>query len=120
MDLSWCIICDRHCIDNNLYCSELCRFQDNTGHHHDNNKIKSITPEFNMFKSPSLVSPPSSPILTPFLYSFQPSHDRRRSTSAGSMQHASLNTSTYTNYQYFPYQLSPSSSSGSSIFGDDT
>ncbi|OBZ82943.1 hypothetical protein A0J61_09007 [Choanephora cucurbitarum] len=28
MDLSWCIICDRHCTDNNLYCSEACKFQD--------------------------------------------------------------------------------------------
>ncbi|KAI7892778.1 uncharacterized protein EV154DRAFT_504087 [Mucor mucedo] len=117
MDLSWCIMCDRHCIDNNLYCSESCRFQDNTGHHHDS-KPKSIQPELNMFKSPSLVSPPSSPILAPFLYSFQPSYDRRRSTSAASMQHAT--TSTCTNYQYFPYQCTPSSPSASSLFDDDT
>ncbi|CAO3614312.1 unnamed protein product [Mucor hiemalis] len=119
MDLSWCIICDRHSIDNNLYCSESCRFQDNNNHHHDNNNsIK--TPENNMFKSPSLVTPPSSPNLTPFLYSFQPSYDRRRSTSAGSLTHTPNSSTTYTNYQYYPYQFTPASPSESSLFADDT
>jgi hypothetical protein len=73
-----------------------------------------------MFKSLSLVSPPASPILTPFLYSFQHSHDRRRS-SASSMTYASnKSTSTYTNCQYYPYQFTPGSPSESSLFADDT
>ncbi|KAI8097922.1 uncharacterized protein B0P05DRAFT_522612, partial [Gilbertella persicaria] len=104
MDLSWCIICDRHCIDNNLYCSEACKFQDMTGQ-------KDSKPD-NIFKSPSLVSPPTSPVLSPFLYSFQPSHDRLR--SAGHI------TRTSHHYQYTPYQFVPSSPSESSLYGDDT
>ncbi|KAL9557000.1 hypothetical protein MBANPS3_001601 [Mucor bainieri] len=120
MDLSWCIICDRHCIDNNLYCSESCRFQDNTDHH-QHSEINKPTHTTDLFKSaPSLVSPPASPVLAPFLYSFQPSYDRRRSTSAGTMMHATTTTSTHTNYQYYPYQFTPSSPSESSLFADDT
>jgi hypothetical protein len=53
------------------------------------------------------------------LYSFQPSYDRRRSTSAGSLTHTT-STTTYTNYQYYPYQFTPASPSESSLYGDDT
>ncbi|KAI8365327.1 uncharacterized protein BYT42DRAFT_618705 [Radiomyces spectabilis] len=28
MDLSWCIICDRHCTEDNLYCSQVCERKD--------------------------------------------------------------------------------------------
>ncbi|CEP19167.1 hypothetical protein [Parasitella parasitica] len=118
MDLSWCIICDRHCIDNNLYCSESCRFQDNADHL-QHPKTSKPNDKSDMFKStPSLVSPPTSPVLGPFLYSFQNSYDRRR--SAGTMMHATATISTHTNYQYYPYQFIPSSPSESSLFADDT
>ncbi|KAI8645262.1 hypothetical protein BD408DRAFT_412068 [Parasitella parasitica] len=117
MDLSWCIICDCHCIDNDLYCSESCRFQDNTDQP-QLCKAKKPNDKTDMFKSsPSLVSPPISPVLGPFLYSFQ-SYDRRR--SAGTIMHATATISTHTNYQYYPYQFTPSSPSESSLFADDT
>ncbi|KAI9472385.1 MAG: hypothetical protein EXX96DRAFT_583866, partial [Benjaminiella poitrasii] len=80
MDLSWCIICDRHCTDNDLYCSDLCRFQDNNGHHsiqHNNNKSPfTMTDSSSMLSksNTSTISPCSSPIRTPFLYSFQSSY----------------------------------------------
>ncbi|KAI8969994.1 hypothetical protein BDF20DRAFT_791067, partial [Mycotypha africana] len=67
MDLSWCIICDRHCADNDLYCSEVCRFQDTDG---QKPMLENTTSMFD--KAPSLVSPPASPIMSPLLYSFQP------------------------------------------------
>ncbi|KAI8335659.1 hypothetical protein EDC96DRAFT_579081 [Choanephora cucurbitarum] len=67
MDLSWCIICDRHCVEDNLYCSELCRIQDVNHHHHH---VKPSSP----------LSPPSSPLLDPFFSSFN-HHDRRTSVT---------------------------------------
>ncbi|EIE75339.1 hypothetical protein G6F57_009548 [Rhizopus arrhizus] len=101
MDLSWCIICDRHCIDNNLYCSESCRFQDSTS--------------INKSSSPLLVTPPASPELTPFLYSL---HDhRRRSANTGNMI---SNNNSATGYHYFPYKFTPGSPSESSLYADDT
>ncbi|ORY95040.1 hypothetical protein BCR43DRAFT_495050 [Syncephalastrum racemosum] len=33
MDLSWCIICDRHSIEDNLYCSDACRLKDQPNQH---------------------------------------------------------------------------------------
>ncbi|EIE88700.1 hypothetical protein RO3G_13411 [Rhizopus delemar RA 99-880] len=68
MDLSWCIICDRHCIEDNLYCSELCRLK-------DNNTITIAKP--NTTHSTGFCSPPASPLLEPFLSSFN--HERRTS-----------------------------------------
>ncbi|KAI8091416.1 uncharacterized protein B0P05DRAFT_527434 [Gilbertella persicaria] len=67
MDLSWCIICDRHCVEDNLYCSELCRVQD-ANHNHS-----TITKQ-----TKTAVTPPSSPLLDPFFSSFN-HHDRRTS-----------------------------------------
>ncbi|KAI8979975.1 hypothetical protein BDB01DRAFT_798315 [Pilobolus umbonatus] len=82
MDLSWCIICDCHCIEDNLYCSESCRIQDVTL----NNKQKN-----NTITTKMLVSPPSSPILDPYLASYN--NDRRTSVtfkSANRPQHESI------------------------------
>ncbi|CAO3699565.1 unnamed protein product [Rhizopus stolonifer] len=63
MDLSWCIICDRHCTEENLYCSEPCRVKD-----------KNLKPTQT---TTALCSPPASPLLEPFLSSFK--HERRTS-----------------------------------------
>ncbi|KAI8354208.1 hypothetical protein BD560DRAFT_407911 [Blakeslea trispora] len=94
MDLSWCIICDRHCTDNNnLYCSEACKFQDNTEGH-------SNTPPSPLFKTITL-SPPSSPVVTHSLYSFQSSNSRRRSSASP--------------FQFAPYSFS-STLSDSSLY----
>ncbi|KAI8139068.1 hypothetical protein BJV82DRAFT_628110 [Fennellomyces sp. T-0311] len=51
MDLSWCIICDRHSIEDNLYCSEACRIKDALS--------QQTTP---VLTTP--LSPPSSPLLS--------------------------------------------------------
>ncbi|KAG1439091.1 hypothetical protein G6F56_012407 [Rhizopus delemar] len=104
MDLSWCIICDRHCVDNNLYCSESCRFQDSTF----------IRPENKPTAPFNSITPPSSPELAPFLYSF---HDHRRRSAAGNMTHT---TNSNTGYHYFPYKFTPGSPSESSLYADDT
>ncbi|CAO3694497.1 unnamed protein product [Rhizopus stolonifer] len=64
MDLSWCIMCDCHCIEDSLYCSESCRAKDKNN---DHTKIN-IT----------LDSPPTSPLFEPFLSYFN--HDRRTYT----------------------------------------
>ncbi|KAI8385805.1 hypothetical protein BD560DRAFT_486785 [Blakeslea trispora] len=78
MDLSWCIICDRHCVEDNLYCSELCRVQDvNHNHAVINGSIKSSSNNKSSSSSP-LCSPPASPLLDPFFSSFN-HHDRRTS-----------------------------------------
>ncbi|CAO3666521.1 unnamed protein product [Rhizopus microsporus] len=65
MDLSWCIMCDQHCIEDNLYCSESCRQKD------ESSKIESKN---------RLCSPPASPLLEPFLSSFN--HERRTSSKS--------------------------------------
>ncbi|KAI9490610.1 hypothetical protein BDB00DRAFT_837268 [Zychaea mexicana] len=52
MDLSWCIICDRHCIEENLYCSTECANKDATCIQH--------TPQIPL----TPLSPPSSPLLS--------------------------------------------------------
>ncbi|KAG1150881.1 hypothetical protein G6F37_010027 [Rhizopus arrhizus] len=92
MDLSWCIICDRHCADNKLYCSEACRFQDST--------------DYNDLKKPSmtntlLITPPPSPEIKPFLYPVQD-----RIIPSDVVCH------------HFSY--TPGSSFASSIYADDT
>ncbi|KAI9347465.1 hypothetical protein BD770DRAFT_475227 [Pilaira anomala] len=69
MDLSWCIICDRHSIEENLYCSESCRIQ-------DVNHKQTIVSNNNK-PATTLRSPPSSPLLDPFFSSFN--HERRTS-----------------------------------------
>ncbi|KAG2224948.1 hypothetical protein INT45_010897 [Circinella minor] len=52
MDLSWCIICDRHSIEENLYCSTECANKDAT------------TQQDKIYQFPSTpLSPPSSPLL---------------------------------------------------------
>ncbi|KAI9276140.1 hypothetical protein BY458DRAFT_506486 [Sporodiniella umbellata] len=99
MDLSWCIICDRHCVDNNLYCSESCRFQDSSCTHPE----KKSTP----FDS---ITPPTSPQMAPLLYSF---HDHRRRSTAG-------NIHSNNGYHYFPYKFTPGSPSESSLFSCDS
>ncbi|CEP19305.1 hypothetical protein [Parasitella parasitica] len=68
MDLSWCIICDRHCVEENLYCSETCRIQDVNDKHSKACSSTSNSP---------LSSPPASPLLDPFFSSFN--HERRTS-----------------------------------------
>ncbi|KAI9322442.1 hypothetical protein BX666DRAFT_1894804 [Dichotomocladium elegans] len=52
MDLSWCIICDRHCLEDNLYCSDECRVKDVQTPYHPS--TFPATP----------LSPPSSPQLS--------------------------------------------------------
>lgn len=104
MDLSWCIICDRHCVDNSLYCSESCRFQDIAS----NYKNKPSNDLFNTSNT-SLVTPPASPELTPFLYTIH--NHRRCSTTNGSFNQQ---------YQHFPYKFTPGSPSESSLYADDT
>ncbi|KAI9260512.1 hypothetical protein BDA99DRAFT_560597 [Phascolomyces articulosus] len=54
MDLSWCIICDRHCIEDNLYCSTECANKDATTTQQDKFYQIPLTP----------LSPPSSPLLS--------------------------------------------------------
>ncbi|KAI8969910.1 hypothetical protein BDF20DRAFT_825912 [Mycotypha africana] len=71
MDLSWCIICDRHCTGDNLYCSETCRTQ-------DIKQKKAYVSPFMFDQSPS-TSLVSSPLLDPFLSSFN--HERRASVT---------------------------------------
>ncbi|KAI9256000.1 hypothetical protein BY458DRAFT_519805 [Sporodiniella umbellata] len=83
MDLSWCIICDRHSVDNNLYCSESCRFQD-SGEPINYKKPSIMHPSPNNF----LITPPTSPEIAPFLY---PVQETRRSSGIRC-----------TGYQYFP------------------
>ncbi|KAG2233459.1 hypothetical protein BDF21DRAFT_418430 [Thamnidium elegans] len=87
MDLSWCIICDRHSIEENLYCSETCRTQD-VNHKHAIVSDKTMT----------LRSPPASPLLDPFFSSFN--HERRTSIT--------ISKSTRTTPDIFGY-MSPSS-----------
>ncbi|KAI9028917.1 hypothetical protein CLU79DRAFT_518445 [Phycomyces nitens] len=70
MDLSWCIICDCHCVEDNLYCSDNCRNKDTS--QRTQNKTS----------SPAIpLSPPSSPLLEPFLSSF---HSHRTKSVARS------------------------------------
>ncbi|CAO3684287.1 unnamed protein product [Rhizopus stolonifer] len=102
MDLSWCIICDRHSVDNNLYCSESCRFQDSA--EHVEFKKPSVTHHHS--SSTLLITPPSSPEITPFLYPIQ---DTRRSSGIQ-----------ITGYQYFPHKFTPASPPELSIYADDT
>lgn len=113
MDLSWCIICDRHCVEENvsssagllvareiemltccahfqLYCSETCRVQD-VNHKH----ASSVPASTNA--SP-LCSPPASPLLDPYFSSFN--HERRTSIT--------ISKSTRVHHDAFGY-MSPSS-----------
>ncbi|CAO3623962.1 unnamed protein product [Mucor hiemalis] len=92
MDLSWCIICDRHCIEENLYCSESCRIQD------VNHKHTLVSANSKNIKSTALCSPPASPLLDPFFSSFN--HERRTSIT--------ISKSTRTTPDIFGY-MSPSS-----------
>ncbi|KAI8637860.1 hypothetical protein BD408DRAFT_423884 [Parasitella parasitica] len=84
MDLSWCIICDRHCVEENLYCSETCRIQDFNGKHSSAASSTSSSP---------LCSPPTSPLLDPFFSSFN--HERRTSIT--------ISKSTRTHQDAFSY-----------------
>ncbi|OAD70002.1 hypothetical protein PHYBLDRAFT_159742, partial [Phycomyces blakesleeanus NRRL 1555(-)] len=70
MDLSWCIICDCHCTEDNLYCSDNCRNKDTS----QRTQNKSSSPAVPL-------SPPSSPLLEPFLSSF---HSHRTKSVARS------------------------------------
>ncbi|KAI9283322.1 hypothetical protein BY458DRAFT_496203 [Sporodiniella umbellata] len=69
MDLSWCIICDRHCTEDNLYCSEPCRIKDKS--------LKPACVVSPVSSTTGLYTPPASPLLEPFLSSFK--HERRTS-----------------------------------------
>ncbi|EIE82638.1 hypothetical protein RO3G_07343 [Rhizopus delemar RA 99-880] len=64
MDLSWCIMCDCYCVEDSLYCSESCRKKDT------NEKISII-----------IYTPPSSPLLEPFLSSFNHRIHNKSSTA---------------------------------------
>ncbi|KAI7905575.1 uncharacterized protein BX663DRAFT_541032 [Cokeromyces recurvatus] len=121
MDLSWCIICDRHCIDNNLYCSEVCRFQDsnNAPDNHDLMNNNKSTTMVEIPIPPSSSS--SSPVLTPFLYSFQSSYDRRRRHHHHHYStpfHSVTSTSFHSYHQ--PSLCSSTASSVSSLYVDNT
>ncbi|KAI7905318.1 uncharacterized protein BX663DRAFT_502435 [Cokeromyces recurvatus] len=70
MDLSWCIMCDCRCIEDNLYCSESCRIKD------INNQAYTTTIASSVNNSP-VSTPPSSPLLDPFLSCFN--HEKRTS-----------------------------------------
>ncbi|KAL7310285.1 hypothetical protein PS15m_009802 [Mucor circinelloides] len=89
MDLSWCIICDRHCVEENLYCSETCRIQDVNHKHVSVPSSKAASP---------LCSPPASPLLDPYFSSFN--HERRSSIT--------ISKSTRVHHDAFGY-MSPSS-----------
>ncbi|ORX61935.1 hypothetical protein DM01DRAFT_1069034 [Hesseltinella vesiculosa] len=69
MDLSWCIYCDRHCVEENLYCSDACRIKDFANH-----QKSPASPVLESFPS----SPNMSPLLEPFYSSF---HEKPRSPS---------------------------------------
>ncbi|KAL1927971.1 hypothetical protein VTP01DRAFT_3376 [Rhizomucor pusillus] len=68
MDLSWCIICDRHCTEDNLYCSDACRNKDI--------KTSSFLPTAN---ESNIATPPASPVLDPLSYATAPRRNKRDS-----------------------------------------
>ncbi|KAI8066658.1 hypothetical protein BC940DRAFT_239957 [Gongronella butleri] len=68
MDLSWCIFCDRHCVEDNLYCSDACRLKDFA------NQGSPASPVMDTFPT----TPNMSPLLEPFYNSF---HEKPRSPS---------------------------------------
>ncbi|KAI8888520.1 hypothetical protein K501DRAFT_172980 [Backusella circina FSU 941] len=108
MDLSWCIICDRHCTDNNLYCSDSCQFQDINA-----STYSSKSSSFSNDKTSSLLlTPPTSPSLQAF-YSFNQSN--RSSSTTRNLTHVSSHQ-----YQYFPHRFTPGSPTELSLFADDT
>ncbi|KAI9481046.1 MAG: hypothetical protein EXX96DRAFT_201465 [Benjaminiella poitrasii] len=94
MDLSWCIMCDCHCIEDNLYCSESCRLQD----------VNSQSTVSSINSSPVSTPPPSSPLLDPFFSSFN--HERRTSitiskSSVRSHQGSSSSPSSSSSFESF-------------------
>ncbi|KAI8992334.1 hypothetical protein BDB01DRAFT_778058 [Pilobolus umbonatus] len=71
MDLSWCIICDCHCVEDSIYCSEACRYQDTVG---------CIDPKSSNGKSPKANATAAEPAsrYDPFSYSYHHSYGRQK------------------------------------------
>ncbi|KAI8332101.1 hypothetical protein BC941DRAFT_437530 [Chlamydoabsidia padenii] len=80
MDLSWCLSCDRHCTEDNLYCSESCRSKDNESYYFSpyTSSSPSSSPSTPLFNSFSMPGTPTSP-LEPFFSSFSHPHEHRNS-----------------------------------------
>ncbi|ORX90604.1 hypothetical protein K493DRAFT_317851 [Basidiobolus meristosporus CBS 931.73] len=76
MDTKWCTVCDRYIefYEDELYCSESCRFKDAHGSH-DHTMESFIPLTFNTASSSYTLSPPASPVRSTFSIdgSFQPS-----------------------------------------------
>ncbi|KAI8992333.1 hypothetical protein BDB01DRAFT_778057 [Pilobolus umbonatus] len=104
MDLSWCIICDCHCVEDNIYCSEACRYQDTVGIGIKSSNVKSP-------KANTTTATPSQ--YDPFSYSYHHSYGRQKYSMITGNKLQVIN-------QPFPHRFTPASLVESSSFADNT
>ncbi|CAO3598215.1 unnamed protein product [Absidia cylindrospora] len=80
MDLSWCLSCDCHCVEDSLYCSDACRMKDNQSLFSSSSSLSSpeSSPESSSLSAFPRPGTPTSPLLEPFFSSFHHSHDHHR------------------------------------------
>ncbi|CAO3614892.1 unnamed protein product [Cunninghamella blakesleeana] len=78
MDLSWCLVCDRHCLEDSLYCSEKCQLMEKNSQSLSSSltSISSLSPQS---VTSSTFSPNSSPLLEPFFSSLSHPQEHRNS-----------------------------------------
>ncbi|CAO3639203.1 hypothetical protein BJ944DRAFT_266062 [Cunninghamella echinulata] len=84
MDLSWCLNCDRHCVEDNLYCSDKCQLMDKKNQSFSSSLLSTSSTSSTSSLSPhsissSSFSPNPSPSLDSFFSSLSHPQEHRNS-----------------------------------------